>query len=287
MDLAIAFQKEKRISLDQAMVEKGLINEKDLMVLLVKELHIPFINLSKYKINKDLKDVIPERIARQYHIIPISKLQTTITIALSDPLNIFAMDDVKNITGCDIDVVMGTDSDILRAIDAFYGVRNAHSVQDVSKDIDVADFEIISEQAGFQQEDVKIDEGEQAPIIRMVNLVIQEALKQRASDIHLEPQNDNLRVRYRVDGILQDFLNIPKVNQNAVTIRIKIMSRLDITTTRVRKTAVLNEGRKPGSGFPRVALPTTFGQKVVRVLDRKSLSIGLAGLGFLGFSRKY
>ena len=286
MDLAIA-QKEKRISLDQAMVEKGLINEKDLMVLLVKELHIPFINLSKYKINKDLKDVIPERIARQYHIIPISKLQTTITIALSDPLNIFAMDDVKNITGCDIDVVMGTDSDILRAIDAFYGVRNAHSVQDVSKDIDVADFEIISEQAGFQQEDVKIDEGEQAPIIRMVNLVIQEALKQRASDIHLEPQNDNLRVRYRVDGILQDFLNIPKVNQNAVTIRIKIMSRLDITTTRVRKTAVLNEGRKPGSGFPRVALPTTFGQKVVRVLDRKSLSIGLAGLGFLGFSRKY
>ena len=282
LELAMAFQKEKNISLDKALMEKGLINEKDLLVLLVKELHIPFINLSKYKIHPDLKEVIPEKLARQYHIVPISKLQTTITIALADPLNIFAMDDIKNITGCDIDVVMGTDSDILKAIDIFYGIRNVNTVQDVSKDIDVTDFEIISEQSGFQQEDVRIDEGEQAPVIRMVNLVIKEALKQRASDIHIEPQNDAVRVRYRIDGILQDFINIPKENQSAVAIRIKIMSQLDITATRTPQ-----DGRfkmKVGNqevDFRVSLLPTTFGQKVVmRVLDRKGLSVGLDGLGF-------
>jgi len=282
IEAAIAVSKEKKIGLDKALLEKGLISEKDLLVLLVKELHIPFINLSKYKIDPQLKEIIPERIARQYQIVPLSKLQTTITVALADPLNIFAIDDLKSITGADIDVVMGTETDILKAIDSYYGTKSTTSVQDVSKDIDIKDFEVISEQVGFTQEDIHIDEGEQAPIIRMVNLVIKEALKQRASDIHIEPQGDRLRVRYRIDGALIDAMTIPKENRNAIIIRIKIMSRLDITTTRAPQ-----DGRfKMKVGLQEVdfrvsLLPTTFGQKVVmRVLDRKSLSIGLDGLGF-------
>ena len=279
---AIELQKSKGISLDKALIEKGLINEEDLLVLLVKELHIPFINLKKYKIDPTLKGVIPERVARQYHIIPISMLENTITIAIPNPLNIFVVDDLKNITGSDIDVVMSTDSDIIRSIDNYYGSHLTSSVQDVSKDIDVADFEIVSEQDMAQQEDVSADQGDQAPIIRMVNLIIREALKQRASDIHIEPMVDYVRVRYRIDGVLIDAVKIPKENQNAVLVRVKIMSRLDITASRVPQ-----DGRfkmKTGSqevDFRVSLLPTTFGQKIVlRVLDKKNLKIGLDGLGF-------
>ena len=281
INIALELQRKRGIGLDRALIEKGFINEKDLLILLVKELHIPFINLKKFRIDPNLKEVIPERIARQYRIIPISKMESTLTIALSDPLNIFAIDDLKSITGKDIDVIMCTDSEIMSAIDLYYGTQLAVSVAEVSKDIDVEDLEIVSEDKTTDA-DVNIDEVEQAPIIRMVNLIIREAIKQRAPDIHMEPTVEHMRVRYRIDGILQDILNIPKENLNAVTIRIKIMSRLDITTTRMPqdgrfKVKILGQE----VDFRVSVLPTIFGQKIVlRVLDKKNLKVGLNGLGF-------
>ncbi|MCK4882900.1 MAG: type II secretion system protein GspE, partial [Candidatus Omnitrophica bacterium] len=125
---AIALQKKKKIGLDKALIEKGHIKEQDLMAVLVRELNIPFINLSKYKIDPALQEAIPERTARQYNIIPLSELDYTLTIALSDPFNIFLIDDLKNITGKEIDVVMSTNSDILKAIDTYYGVKTDISV---------------------------------------------------------------------------------------------------------------------------------------------------------------
>ncbi len=282
LDSALALQKEKGIPLERALMDKGLINEEDLLLLLVKELHIPFINLKKYRINPELKTVITERVARQYHIIPLSHMDDTLTVAISDPLNIFAIDDIKNITGKNIDVVMSTDSEIMHAIDHFYGSRETASVSDISKGIEMEQFEIVSEKEGAQQDDVNAEEGEQAPIIRLVNLVIQESLKQRASDIHIEPMADIVRVRYRVDGTLIEAMNFPKENQNSVLVRLKIMARLDITATRTPQ-----DGRfKMSIGSKEVdfrvsVLPTIFGQKVVlRILDRKNLKIGLDGLGF-------
>jgi type II secretory ATPase GspE/PulE/Tfp pilus assembly ATPase PilB-like protein len=152
----------------------------------------------------------------------------------------------------------------------------------MTRNISVEDFEIISDREMDDQEDMSADKGEQAPIIRMVNLVIKEALKQRASDIHIEPMEDVVRVRYRIDGVLQDVMNIPKANQNPVIIRIKIMSRLDITATRVPQDGRFKMKFKDTEVDFRVSLlPTTFGQKIVlRVLDKKNLSIGLDGLGF-------
>jgi len=288
IDDAIDLQKNTGISLDKALIEKGLINEEDLLVLLVKELHIPFINLKKYKISPALQEYVPERVASQYKIVPLSKLEDTITVAIADPLNIFAIDDLKNITGCDIDVVMSTETDIIRCIEAYYGSKLSSSVSEVSKEIDVGDFEILTEDEGAQTMDVSADEGEQAPIIRMVNLIIKEALKQRASDIHIEPAETNVRVRYRVDGVLMDSMSIPKENQNAVIVRMKIMSRLDITASRIPQ-----DGRfkmKVGNqevDFRVSVLPTTFGQKIVlRILDKKNLKIGLDGLGFSDSSLK-
>jgi len=282
VDEAIALQKRKGIGFDKALVETGHINEQDLMALLVRELNIPFINLVKYKIDPALQEVIPERIARQYSIIPISMLEYTITIALSDPFNIFLIDDLKNITGKDIDVVMSTDADILKSIDAYYGVKGETSVTEITKDIQLDDFEIISDQDQGEAADGDVDESEKAPIIRMVNLIIKEAIKCRASDIHIEPEVDGMRVRYRIDGVLRDILNIPKENQNAVIVRIKIMSRLDITVSQVPqdgrfKLKIANKE----VDFRVSILPTTFGQKVVlRVLDKGNLSAGLEGLGF-------
>ncbi|OGX07762.1 MAG: hypothetical protein A2Z88_03190 [Omnitrophica WOR_2 bacterium GWA2_47_8] len=283
MTKAKAMHRDKAIPIEKALIQLGLINEKDLMVLLVKELHIPFINLSKYKIDAALKEVIPEKTARQYRMVPLSKLNTTLTVAMSDPLNIFAIDDPKSLTGGEIDVVMSTDSDIMKALEDYYGSsKSTTSVKDVSKEIDAEDLEIISEQDAFKTDEVSVDEGEQAPVIRMVNLIIKEALRLRASDIHIEPQIEDVRVRYRIDGVLQDILTIPKENQNAVTIRIKIMSQLDITESRVPQ-----DGRfKMKAGTQEVdfrvsVLPVTYGLKIVmRVLDKRNLSIGLDGLGF-------
>ncbi len=270
------------MSLGKALAEKGLMNERDLLLLFVRELRIPTINLSKYRIDPNLKELIPERIARQYRIVPVSKLENTITIALSDPFDLRIIDDIKNITVCEVDIILCTETDILQILDQFYGSNTVSSATQESKELAVANFEIIKVQEGAEGTDIVVDAGEQAPIIRIVNLVIKEAIKQRASDIHIEPTFEELRVRYRIDGILRDVLSIPKGNQNAVLIRIKIMSRMDITGT-----------RKPQDGrfklridsqeidFRVSSLPTTHGEKVVmRLLDKKNLDLGLNSLGF-------
>jgi type IV pilus assembly protein PilB len=278
---AIALQKKRGIALDKALIEKGLIHELDLLMLLVKELNVPFINLTKYKIDASLRDVIPERIARLYNIIPLANLESTITVATADPLNVFAIDDLKSITGKEIDVVMSTSSGIAKAIDSYYGSQAVISVTEVSKDIHVEDFEIVADSQGREDSDSTVDESEKAPIIRLVNLIIQEAIRQRASDIHIEPLVDELRVRYRVDGVLHNVLTVPKENQNSVLVRIKILSQLDITVRNVPQ-----DGRFKLKVFNKVVdfrvslLPTTFGEKVVmRILDKGNLSVGLSGLG--------
>jgi type IV pilus assembly protein PilB len=282
IDAAQELQKEKAVSFARALMDLGVIKEEDFLALLVKELRIPFIKLKKYKLDPALKTVISERYARKYRIVPLSRLENKITVAIADPLNVFAIDDLKSITGCDIDVVMSLDSDIAESIDKYYGSVYSTSVQDVTKDIDLDGFEIVTDQESAPDAQMSSDEGEQAPVIRIVNLIIREALKQRASDIHIEPMQDFVRVRYRIDGILRDAMKIPKESQNAILIRLKIMSRADITETRTpqdgRFKMLVNNHEVD---FRVSVLPTTFGQKVVlRVLDKKTLQVGLERLGF-------
>jgi type IV pilus assembly protein PilB len=281
VDEVMALQKKKGIGLDKALIEKGHVKEQDLLALLVRELNIPFINLSNYKIDPELQEVVPERVARQYNIIPLSVLDYTLTIALSDPFNIFLVDDLKNITGKEIDIVMSTHTAIIKAIDNYYGVESEATVTELSRDIQVEDFVIISEQEQSGDVGSVIDESEKAPIIRMVNLIIKEAIRRRASDIHIEPWADGMRVRYRIDGILLDVLNIPKENQNAVTVRLKIMSRTDITVNQRPQDGRFKMKMTTKEVDFRVSiLPTTFGQKIVlRVLDKSNLTVGLEGLG--------
>ncbi|MBM3248392.1 MAG: type II secretion system protein GspE [Candidatus Omnitrophica bacterium] len=284
VDEAIRIQKEKNIGLDKVLVQKGWVTEKELLILLAKELNIPPIDLSRYRIDPPILTLIPDRIVRQYHLIPISQIGKTLTLATADPLNIFALDDIKNITGFEVDIVMSTDSDIENAIKKYYTKDVLKTMSDMVKDIGEDDTIRVVDDADEKLEiDTSLlDESRKAPIVQVVNLTIKEAVKQRASDIHLEPEQDGLRVRYRVDGSLHDAYHFPKKNQNAILVRLKIMSRLDITEWRLPQ-----DGRfkirmsNKEIDFRVSVLPTTYGQKVVlRLLDKANLAIGLDGLGF-------
>ncbi len=283
LDKALDIQKKLGGSLGKIVVEKGFISEKDLMVAMSSQLNIPPIDLSKYKIDKSITELIPERIAKQYSLVPISKIGRVLTIAMSDPLNIFAIDDIKILTNYKIDLVIATENDIKEAINNYYGSHGleiSKILEDVPEDIEI-------EKAEDEEERIDVsevaEESQKAPIVKVVSLMLNEALKRRASDIHIEPSEKFLRVRYRIDGNLHDVLTLPKKNQNAVIARLKIMSKLDITETRLPQDGRFKinfEGHE--IDFRVSVLPITFGGKVVlRVLDKSSLSIGLDKLGFL------
>lgn len=281
VDAILNEQQDKKASLLRTLLQRGIIREQDLMVLLVRELHIPPVDLSKYRFDERLKSIVPEKIARQYHIIPISSFSGTLTVAIADPLNVFTIDDLRNITGKDVEMVIASETQIMQAIEQFYSVGSSGRLAEVSSSMEAQDLEIVGD-AGQRSEENSADSADQAPIIRMVNLIIKEAIRQRASDIHMEPSLGGMRVRYRIDGVLQDILTVPKESQNAVIVRIKIMAHIDITTFQLPQ-----DGRfkmRIGSqeiDFRLSLLPTTFGQKVVmRVLDKNNLSVGLNKLGF-------
>ncbi len=282
LDRAVDIQKKTGGSLAKILADEGFVSQKDLMVVLSRQLDIPPIDLTKYKIDKSIVQRIPEKAAKQYCIIPISKIAKVLTIAMADPLNIFAIDDIKILTHYQIEPVIATENDIKEAINTYYGGHTqeiSKILEDVPTDVEVE----------TEEEEEKIDvsevaeESQKAPIVKVVSLILNEAMKKRASDIHIESCEKYLRVRYRVDGSLHDALTLPKKNQNAIIARLKIMSKLDITETRLPQ-----DGRFKISfenkeiDFRVSVLPITFGGKVVlRVLDKSSLSIGLDKLGFL------
>jgi type IV pilus assembly protein PilB len=269
IDALTEVQNDTNSSLVKALLKLGIISEQDLLVLLMRELRIPSIDLTKYRFDERLKSILPEKRARQYLVLPLSLLGQTLTVVVADPFNVSIIDDLRNLTGKEIEMVIAFESQILRGINQFYkkpatALASKDSQQDIPR-----------EQGGTLAQ-------LEAPVIRIVNLIIKEALHQRASDIHIEPLEQGMRVRFRIDGILQDILTIPKESKNAVGVRIKLMANLDITNTQTPQ-----DGRfKMKVGHQEVdfrvsILPTTFGQKIVmRILDKSSLSVGLAKLGF-------
>lgn len=284
LDSALDIQKNVGGSLGKILVWQGYISQKDIVVAMSQQLNIPPINLSKYQIDRALIDLVPERIVKQYMIMPVSRIGNMLTVAMADPLNIFAIDDIKALTNYQIQPIIAAENDIKDAINTYYGAP----VQDLSSMIDQADLpEDIEVEKEDEDEKINVsemtEESKKAPIVKVVNLILNEAMKKRSSDIHIEPREKNLVVRYRVDGTLQDALSLPKRNQNAVIARLKIMSGLDITETRVPQDGrfkIAFEGKE--IDFRVSVLPTTFGGKIVlRALDKSSLSIGLDKLGFL------
>lgn len=281
LDQIFALQKKRGGDLGKMLVEQGLISQKDLMVLLSKEFNIPPIDLSKYKIDPALVKLIPENFARHYLLIPISRIGKHLTIAVADPINIFAVDDIKTMTKCNVDMVLATEADIKDMLQHYY--KSSEQQEEISKIIEASDKEL----EVVTQEKLDLariaEESEGAPIVKIVDLILTEAIKKRASDIHVEPQEDQLRIRYRVDGRLSEAFLLPKKNQNAVLARLKIMSHLDITEARIPQDGRFKIRQEDKEMDFRVSvLPVSYGGKVVlRALDKSNLSIGLDKLGFL------
>ncbi|MFC1590223.1 GspE/PulE family protein [Candidatus Omnitrophota bacterium] len=275
---ALEAHKKKGKNLGKVLLEQGAITQKDLMLLLSQQFNIPPIDLVKYKPDPSVAKLIPEKVARRYMLIPISKIADTITVAMSDPLNILALDDLKLITKCNIESVIATEDSITSAIGNLYGGKG-FDADKMFEGVEAEDLEVVGADGG--DEDMKLA-SQKAPIVKIVSLIIEEALRKRASDIHIEPAEKSLKVRYRVDGNLQPALTLPKQNQNAVIARLKIMSRLDITETRLPQDGrfkVNFEGRD--IDFRVSVLPIVYGGKIVmRALDKSKLKIGLDGLGF-------
>jgi len=286
LESALETQKQKRIPLRTILIDLGIISEEELLSLLSKQLYIPTLHLTKYKFDPEIVKTVPEHIAKQYNIIPLSRMGNSITVAISDPLNVFALDDIRTFTGCDIDIVLSPEEEIRSAIDAQYNLE-VKSMQQILEDTSSLQIELDKKDTlTFKQEEIELSsvlkESEKAPIVKLVDVMLIQALKKRASDIHIEPEYDFLRVRYRIDGALHEIFKIPKINQNAVLARVKIISDLDITENRIPQDGrfkVRFENKEVD--FRVSSLPTTFGQKfVLRLLDKSNLSIGLDKLGF-------
>jgi len=287
LERAVEIQKQKQVPFRSVLIEEGFISEEELLILLSERLFIPTLNLSKYRFDAEIIKLIPENMAKLYTIIPLSRMGPTLTVAVSDPLNIFALDDLRSFTGCDIDIVLSPKEDILKAIEAQYHLKPKENMEQIIEESSAAVSEPGKEDVELvEQEEIElssvIKESEKAPIVKLVDAMLGEALKKRASDLHIEPEYDSLRIRYRIDGALHEIFKIPKRNQNAVIARLKIISNLDITENRIPQDGrfkVRFEGKEVD--FRVSSLPTTFGQKfVLRALDKSNLSMGLDKLGF-------
>lgn len=278
---ALKIQKEEAVPLREVLLRQGFVDESKLISVLSRYLYMPTLSLSNYRIDRCLIEIVPERIARQYCLIPISLIGDALTVAVADPLNVFALDDLRLITGYRIDPVIALEKDILQAIRNAYHNKNedlSFLEEDALKETASA---VFTESAPLELDTLR-DETVTAPIVKLVNLAISEALKKRASDIHIEPQEDDLRVRFRIDGDLVDIFTVPKKSQNAIIARLKIISGLDITEIRLPQDGRFRiKSSHKEIDFRVSALPTNFGQKLVlRILDKSSLSLGLDSLGF-------
>ncbi|MEZ7891528.1 MAG: type IV-A pilus assembly ATPase PilB [Candidatus Wallbacteria bacterium] len=274
---ALEIQKQSGKRLGQVLVEMGIVTENDIVTVLGKQLGIPYINLSNYLIDPATVRVIPENIARRHQLIPINKVGNKLTVAMVDPLNILAIDDIQFMTGLVVKPVVATSTDINEALDQAYGSEGKmdelmEDLGDIGKDVSE------SSELGNLEE---LDEND-APIIKLVNLVISNAVTEGVSDIHIEPFEKEMRIRYRLDGDCRVTMEPPKRAQAAITSRVKIMSQLDIAEKRLPQDGRIKIKVNNRPVDLRVStVPVVWGEKIVmRILDQSNLKLDLTDLGF-------
>jgi type IV pilus assembly protein PilB len=248
---------------------------------------VPAINLSYFEIDPAVVKLIPYETAKRYQILPLSRVGASLTIAMVDPTNVFAMDDIKFMTGFNIEPVVASESSILEGIDKAYGAKkeDLEHVMMSMNETDEADVEVQTETEEMGLADLE-RAADEAPIVKLVNAVLSEAVTRGASDIHMEPYEREFRVRFRVDGVLQPIMTPPLKYKDAITSRLKIMSKLDISEKRLpqdgRIMLKINiGGRKRQLDFRVSTLPTLWGEKIVlRLLDKENLRLDMTKLGF-------
>ena len=300
LEQATKVQKETNVRLGSALVKLGFLTDEDVTNFLSRQYGVPAINLSYFEIDPSVVKLIPFETAKRYQILPLSRVGASLTIAMVDPTNVFAMDDIKFMTGFNIEPVVASETAIREAIDKYYGTSHAIELKRVMEDIAVVDTKLDADDTSLElaAEEEAIDlEGleqaaEEAPIIKLVNLILSSSLKRGASDIHIEPYEKEFRVRFRIDGVLVNIMNPPLKLKDAIISRIKIMAKLDISEKRLPqdgriKIKMKNEGKIKDLDFRVSVLPTLYGEKVVlRLLDKDNLMLDMTRLGFESESLK-
>jgi len=297
------------------LVQMGFVTEEQVTTCLSRQFGVPSVNLANYGIDRDVTKLIPMEVAKKYLVMPISRVGMTLTVAMADPSNVFAIDDIKFMTGYNIEPVVAAEAGVIESIKKNYGGSSAletiekkesvdgkdysMSEDDLASDfsemdadsavVDVDDFDKLVTGAVDNVEVVEEELEEKgmtdvdAPIVKLVNGILIKAIKLGVSDIHIEPYEKSFRVRYRLDGVLRKAMGLPLTIRNAIISRIKIMAKLDIAERRLPQDGriKLKLGKKRDMDFRVSVLPTLFGEKVVmRLLDKGNLQLDMTKLGF-------
>ncbi|MBA3269413.1 MAG: Flp pilus assembly complex ATPase component TadA, partial [Acidobacteria bacterium] len=299
---ALTYQRTNGGKLGANLVKLGHVKDDDITALLSKQYGVPSIALNQFEIDPAVIKLVPAETARKYQIVPLSRTGATLTIAMTDPTNVFAMDDVKFMTGYNVEPVVASETALLDAIDKYYGAGAPAAKGQTGPVAGESALEVATRALGEVQlaaegEDVQVIEdleeisaetlarqGEEAPVIKLVNVVLMSAISKGASDIHIEPYEKEYRIRYRVDGILYNIMSPPLKMRDAITSRIKIMAKLDIAEKRLPqdgriKIRFSDNGAIKEIDFRVSCLPTLFGEKIVmRLLDKSKLMLDMTKL---------
>ena len=290
---AIEHQKANGGRLGNSLVKLGFLSDDEVTAVLSRQYGVPSINLSYFEVDPSVIKLIPMETAMKYQILPLSRVGSSLTVAMVDPTNVFAMDDIKFMTGFNIEPVVASETAIMEAIKKHYG-----TVEDVERKKEIEEIVSFIDEGGTESIELEAEDeatlnlaalekaAEEAPVIKLVNYILTDSLKRGASDIHMEPYEKEYRVRYRVDGMLQTVMNPPLKLRDAIISRVKIMAKLDISEKRLPQDGrimirMMHNGKKKQLDFRVSVLPTLHGEKVVmRLLDKENLRLDMTKLGF-------
>jgi type IV pilus assembly protein PilB len=304
---ALNYQKANGGKLGLNLVKLGFVKDEEITALLSRQYGVPSINLSDFEIDQAVIKLVPAETAQKYQILPLSRAGATLTIAMTDPTNVFAMDDLKFMTGYNVEPVVASETAVMEAIQRYYslgggggkgggngssGLAGVPSALDFATaalqelpQVDTSEVEVLEELEEISVEALA-KQGEEAPVIRLVNVMLMSAIQKGASDIHIEPYEKEMRVRYRIDGVLYNIMAPPLKFRDPIVSRVKIMAKLDIAEKRLPQDGRIkirfnDAGRNKEIDFRVSCLPTLFGEKIVlRLLDRDKLMLDMTKLGF-------
>jgi len=280
LESALEEQKKTGEKLGEILQKMGLVESKEVYGALAEQLGVPYVDLDSYVIDPRVVTLLPEKFCRQYQLVPIGEEKNALILAMANPVDVVAIDRVRLMTKKEVKPVMASPQDIEKVLNAYYGI--GESVEELIREAETREGLVLPE----EEEELKIDQlkalGEEAPIIRVVNMLILQAIRSGASDIHIEPQEDQVRIRFRIDGILHDITSTSIQVHPALVSRIKILSRMNIAERRLPQDGrfqVTVDNRTVD--FRVSSLPTIFGEKIVmRILDKSTLLLDLDRLGF-------
>jgi type IV pilus assembly protein PilB len=295
---ALDYQRVHGGRLASTLVRLGMLSDEEVTAVLSRQYGVSSVNLDLFEVDPSAVALVPQETAERYAVLPLSRVGSTLTLAMVDPTNVFAIDDIKFMTGLSIEPVVVSETTLQSAIAKYYGTSRELELARVMEDL-VAESTSVQSEYGEEYDSLEVETAEDeidlenlermsedAPVVKLVNVILVDALRRGASDIHIEPYEKEFRVRFRMDGILYNIMNPPLKMRDALTSRMKIMARLDIAEKRLPqdgriKIRVKLDGRSRELDFRVSTLPTIFGEKIVlRLLDKENLRLDMTQLGF-------